>query len=229
MIWNKKGTHIQSQRCAHFRLLLPQGQTHEKTQQKVWPQDPRADPLAHLSHTGPYSFFCCESPPIPAQLSAAPMAFLLPLLPLGFTAEKGACLAGGGRCCLNSLWSIHYLPPNYMASIAVVLWEHCITLISKGMCQDERVPLCLLSAVENGQEGGGRSGVFIMAREGRHSGCTWAQPGPAAIFPANKYTLCSRMVMDWELPSLKSCTTAEVWAWVARLHATWLLLGSNPP
>lgn len=48
-----------------------------------------------------------------------------------------------------------------MAGIVVVLWEHCITLISKGMCQDERVPLCLLSAVENGQEGGGRRGVFI--------------------------------------------------------------------
>lgn len=75
---------------------------------------------------------------------------------------------GGGHCCLNSLWSIHYLPPNYMAGMVVVLWEHCITLISKGMCQDERVPLCLLSAVENGQEGGGRSGVFIKrwGREG---------------------------------------------------------------
>lgn len=55
-----------------------------------------------------------------------------------------------------------------MASIVVVLWEHCITLISKGMYQDERVPLCLLSAVENGQEGGGRSGAFIkwQGREG---------------------------------------------------------------
>lgn len=51
-----------------------------------------------------------------------------------------------------------------MARIVLLLWEHCITLISKGMCQDERVPLCLLSAVENGQEGGGRSGVFIKWR-----------------------------------------------------------------
>lgn len=51
-----------------------------------------------------------------------------------------------------------------MAGIVLLLWEHCITLISKGMCQDERVPLCLLSAVENGQEGGGRSGVFIKWR-----------------------------------------------------------------
>lgn len=51
-----------------------------------------------------------------------------------------------------------------MAGIVLLLWEHCITLISKGMCQDERVPLCLLSAVENGQEDGGRSRVFIKWR-----------------------------------------------------------------
>lgn len=51
-----------------------------------------------------------------------------------------------------------------MAGLVLLLWEHCITLISKGMCQDERVPLCLLSAVENGQAGGGRSRVFIKRR-----------------------------------------------------------------
>jgi len=67
-----------------------------------------------------------------------------------------------------------------MAGIVVVLWEHCITLISKGMCQDERVPLCLLSAVENGQEGGGRSGVFIKGR-GREG--TAGAPGRSLARP----------------------------------------------
>lgn len=69
-----------------------------------------------------------------------------------------------------------------MADI-VLLWEHCITLISKGMCQDERVPLCLLSALENGQQGGGRRGVFINPKQGKAQRGTQTQPGPAAIFP----------------------------------------------
>lgn len=66
-----------------------------------------------------------------------------------------------------------------MADIVLLLWEHCITLISKGMCQDERVPLCLLSAVENGQEGGGRRGVFIKSqgREGT-AGAPELSPAP---------------------------------------------------
>lgn len=67
-----------------------------------------------------------------------------------------------------------------MAGIVLLLWEHCITLISKGMCQDERGPLCLLSAVENGQEGGGRSRVFIkwLGREGTAGApeCSLAKP-----------------------------------------------------
>lgn len=62
-----------------------------------------------------------------------------------------------------------------MAGI-VLLWEHCITLISKGMFQDERVPLCLLSAVENGQEVG-EGAEYLSSGEGGMA--QWVHPSSA--------------------------------------------------
>lgn len=71
-----------------------------------------------------------------------------------------------------------------MAGIGVVLWEHCITLISKRMCQDERVPLCLLSAVENGQEGGGKERGYLSRGEGGKAQRGHpSSPAQAALLP----------------------------------------------